>query len=137
MSYRKKANENVAIRNSLALVEKGVSHFDSRFTLRALRSISTLRKRFSYKVIRDAIHALYPPSHQSARYLLRAAEQGSTGTINGYIAEDGEDAMMVDTPFSQKGRVGKVVIPEVEIYISVLIQVCSLCHLPSSGDHLN
>ena len=122
-----KSNVIVAIRNSFALVERGVSHFDTRFTLRALRSISSLRKRFSYKVIRDAILAVYPPSHQSARYLLRAAAQGSSSTTNGHTAdsEDGENAMMVDTSVNQKGHTGKDIVPEVEIYISVLIQVCS------------
>ena len=107
-------------------MERGVSQFDTRFTLRALRSISSLRKRLSYKVIRDAIIAAYPSNHPTAKALMRTAEQGLDDTANGHKAdsEGGEDAMMIDTPSNQKGRAGKEAIPEVEIFISVLIQVC-------------
>ena len=61
---------------------------------------------------------------------MRTAEQGALGTANGHKAdsESGEDAMMVDTPPNQKGRAGKEVIPEVEIYICVLIQARSYKH---------
>lgn len=78
-------------------------------------------------MIRDAILAVYPPSHQSAKYLLRTAEEGANGKINGHAAEaeGGDDAMIVDTSPNQKGRTGKDVVAEVEIYICVLIQVCS------------
>lgn len=79
-------------------------------------------------MIRDAILAVYPLNHQSARYLLRIAEEGANSKTNGHAAEaeDGEDAMIVDTSSNQKGRAGKDVVAEVEIYICVIIQVCSV-----------
>ena len=103
-----------------------MSQFDSRFTLRALRSISTLRKCLSGKVIRDATLAIYSPGNIVAKSLIRIVERGSSNNVNGVPKnmDSGEDALIADVPVNQKGRTGKELIPETQVYISILIQVC-------------
>jgi len=62
----------IDIRNNFSLLERAVAQFDARFTLRALRSISSLRKRLSGEVISEAIISTYPPNNPTARTLIRA-----------------------------------------------------------------
>src|SRR6185436_4120256 len=60
------------ILSNFSLLEKAVAQFDTRFTLRALRSISSLRKKLDGRILCQAILVTYPPSNSSAKVLLEA-----------------------------------------------------------------
>ncbi|KAI9685347.1 MAG: 26S proteasome non-ATPase regulatory subunit [Bogoriella megaspora] len=96
---------------NLSLLDKAVAQFDSRFALRALRSISLLRKRQSSKVLRRAISAVYASDNAIARKLSSVIE---------------EDASMDESPAPEppkRSKSSKEPIPEIEVYLSILIQV--------------
>lgn len=110
------------IKANFPLLERAVAHFDARFSLRALRSISSLRKRLTRGALAQVIAEVYPSSNPVADTLLAAIgnEDESEGSH--------EMAMDVDTetrPQSgpSKPAASKEVLPEVEIYLSILVQV--------------
>lgn len=103
------------IRSNFTLLERAVAQFDSRFTLRALRSISSLRKRLTDRVICSVIVLTYTPSNPTARILIEG------------LGMDGEAIQSVASQYkeeiaSNKGNT-KEVIPEIDVYIAILIQV--------------
>ncbi|OCK85155.1 hypothetical protein K432DRAFT_318794 [Lepidopterella palustris CBS 459.81] len=103
------------IRSNFSLLERAVAQFDTRFTLRALRSISSLRKRLTDRVLCSVIVLTYAPSNPTARFLIEATGldgQAITGIVAQLKAE-------VD---KSKGLL-KEVIPEIDVYIGILIQV--------------
>ncbi|KAF2195286.1 hypothetical protein K469DRAFT_649046 [Zopfia rhizophila CBS 207.26] len=103
------------IRGNFALLERAVAQFDARFTLRALRSISSLRKRLTDRVICSVIVLTYSPSNPTARVLIEAT--GMDGkAIQSVVAQFKEEIQ------SNKGNT-KEVIPEIDVYIAILIQV--------------
>jgi hypothetical protein len=103
------------IRTSFVLLERAVAQFDTRFTLRALRSISSLRKRLTDRVLCSVIVLTYSPSNATARVLIEAI--GMDGkTIQGVVAQYKEEIAQ------NKGN-AKEPIPEIDVYIAILIQV--------------
>ena len=82
------------LKTNFQLLERAVAQFDTRFTLRALRSISSLRKTLADTKIAQL------DLKKSAAEVLSSAEKELSG------AESKKD-----------------VVPEVRIYIGVLIQV--------------
>lgn len=105
------------IRGNFTLLERAVAQFDSRFTLRALRSISSLRKRLTDRVLCSVIVLTYSPSNATARVLIEA------------IGMDGEVIQSVVSQYKEeiqqnKGST-KEPIPEIDVYIAILIQVCA------------
>lgn len=50
------------IKTNVTLIERAVSTFEPRFTLRVLRTLAALRKRLNSKVLAEAIEVVYPPS---------------------------------------------------------------------------
>ncbi|KAF2711742.1 hypothetical protein K504DRAFT_465481 [Pleomassaria siparia CBS 279.74] len=103
------------IRASFILLERAVAQFDTRFTLRALRSISSLRKRLTDRVLCSVIVLTYSPSNTTARVLIEAI--GMDGkTIQGVVAQYKEEIAL------NKGN-PKEPIPEIDVYIAILIQV--------------
>lgn len=105
------------IRSNFTLLERAVAQFDSRFTLRALRSISSLRKRLTDRVVCTVIVLTYSPSNATGRVLMEA------------VGMDGEAIKSVVSQYKEeiqhnKGST-KEPIPEIDVYIAILIQVCS------------
>ena len=49
----------VAIKNNVALIDRGVSTLEPRFTHRVLRTLTALRKRLDDTVLRNAVEAIY------------------------------------------------------------------------------
>ena len=105
--------------NNFALITQAVDAFDPRFTLRALRSISTIRKASGLgHGLAVAIRTAFPSPKNNARRVLedmlpvQYSQQQSNGngsaTTNGKDAKDGES----DTQ-----------IAEVWAYLGVLMQV--------------
>jgi 26S proteasome regulatory subunit N3 len=99
-----------------------VALFDARFSLRALRSISSIRKRLSADVLAQAISETYPASNPIAKGLLVAIGKE-------YIshARPASSEMEIDGDSKAAKLVNKKelkdVIPEIDIYLGILVQV--------------
>ncbi|CAN9247544.1 unnamed protein product [Alternaria alternata] len=103
------------IRGNFVLLERAVAQFDTRFTLRALRSISSLRKRLTDRVLCSVIILTYSPNNATARNFIE------------YIGMDGEAIQSVVSQYKEEVQLNKnntkEPLPEVDIYIAILIQV--------------
>ncbi|CAO2654506.1 Nn.00g112390.m01.CDS01 [Neocucurbitaria sp. VM-36] len=103
------------IRGNFTLLERAVAQFDSRFTLRALRSISSLRKRLTDRVLCSVIILTYSPNNATARTFIE------------YIGMDGEAIQSVVAQYKEEVQLNKnntkEPLPEVDVYIAILIQV--------------
>jgi 26S proteasome regulatory subunit N3 len=101
------------IKTNFTLLERAVAHFDPRFTLRVLRSISSMRKYITPEVLAEVIVDTYQASSPAAVFLL--------GAINQPSAFENAPAMEVD---SEKVKAApKEVLPEVDTYLSILVQI--------------
>ncbi|OAL44884.1 26S proteasome non-ATPase-like protein regulatory subunit 3 [Pyrenochaeta sp. DS3sAY3a] len=103
------------IRGNFVLLERAVAQFDSRFTLRALRSISSLRKRLTDRVLCSVIILTYSPNNATARTFIE------------YIGMDGEAIQSVVSQYKEEVQLNKnntkEPLPEIDVYIAILIQV--------------
>ncbi|RJE23194.1 hypothetical protein PHISCL_04447 [Aspergillus sclerotialis] len=104
------------IKTNFSLLERAVSHFDPRFTLRVLRSISSMRKHITSDVLAQVIVETYPASSLTASFLLQAIDQ--PGAFESALASS---QMEVD---SEKNKASsKEILPEVDTYLSILVQI--------------
>ncbi|KAI9035439.1 proteasome regulatory particle lid subunit RPN3 [Aspergillus affinis] len=103
------------IKTNFSLLERAVAHFDPRFTLRVLRSISSMRKHITSDVLAEIIVETYPSSNSTASFLLEAIDQaGAFGSAdNSKMAVDSEKTK--STP--------KEILPEIDTYLSILVQI--------------
>ncbi|KAJ6287191.1 26s proteasome non-atpase regulatory subunit 3 [Bipolaris maydis] len=103
------------IRSNFVLLERAVAQFDTRFTLRALRSISSLRKRLTDRVLCSVVILTYSPNNATARTFIE------------YIGMDGEAIQSVVSQYKEEVQLNKnstkEPLPEVDVYIAILIQV--------------
>ncbi|KAI1136490.1 proteasome regulatory subunit C-terminal-domain-containing protein [Hypoxylon sp. FL0543] len=114
------------IRSNFALLDRAVALFDARFTLRALRSISSLRKRISPEILAQVIAETFSPTSSSAnvaKQLLVAVgkEDIPLGRQSGAEMEIDSEPKAPAKNGSKKD--GKEVIPEIDIFLSILVQV--------------
>ncbi|KAJ5738327.1 hypothetical protein N7493_001482 [Penicillium malachiteum] len=104
------------INANLTLLDRAVTHFDPRFTLRVLRSISSMRKYISPEVLAAVIVDIYPTCNSTASFLLEAIDQA--GAFEDLLASSKMD---VD---SDKNKAAvKEILPEVDVYLSILVQI--------------
>ncbi|KAJ5162371.1 hypothetical protein N7492_007763 [Penicillium capsulatum] len=104
------------IKTNFTLLDRAVAHFDPRFTLRVLRSISSMRKHITLEVLAEVIVETYPASSSTASFLLEAIGQPSA-----YESSLASSKMDVD---SEKNKTSpKEVLPEVDAYLSILVQI--------------
>ena len=113
------------IKSNFPLLDRAVALFDLRFSLRALRSVSLLRKRLTPDVIAQAIVETFPATVVSgnvAKNLLIAIGRESMplGRAVGQEMEIDSDSKPAKN--GQKKEV-KEIIPEVDIFLGILIQV--------------
>ncbi|OQD76948.1 hypothetical protein PENDEC_c003G00486 [Penicillium decumbens] len=106
------------IKTNFTLLDRAVAHFDPRFTLRVLRSISSMRKYITPEVLAEVITETYSPSNSTAFFLLEAL--GQAGAF-----ENATSNMEVD---SEKKAAQKEVLPEVDVYLSILVQIYLFDH---------
>ncbi|KAL4786438.1 isoprenoid synthase domain-containing protein [Aspergillus varians] len=104
------------IKTNFTLLERAVAHFDPRFTLRALRSISSMRKQITSDVLAEVIVDAYPKTSTSASFLLGAIDQA--GAFNNV---ETSSKMEVDTDKTKPSS--KEVLPEIDAYLSILVQI--------------
>ena len=103
------------VKANCALLERAVSHFDPRFTLRVLRSIPSMRQHLTADVLAQIIIDAYPTPTPTARSLLSAIKD-----------EDSFPEDEVDEWHKKEGPTqgkAKDVLPEIDIYLSILVQV--------------
>ncbi|KAL2365405.1 hypothetical protein RJZ56_001649 [Blastomyces dermatitidis] len=109
-----------AIKSNFTLLERAVTHFDPRFTLRVLRSISSMRKQLSADLLAQAIVETYQPTDSTASFLL-----APIGKQSAFADAAADSSMDIDgeskTP--GKGSATHDVLPEIDIYLSILIQI--------------
>ncbi|KAL4930227.1 proteasome regulatory particle lid subunit RPN3 [Aspergillus undulatus] len=104
------------IKTNFTLLERAVAHFDPRFTLRVLRSISSMRKYIAPDVLADVIVNAYPKSSSTASFLLGAIDQA-----NAFDSVAASSKMGVDADKAKPAL--KDVLPEIDTYLSILVQV--------------
>ncbi|RPB11208.1 hypothetical protein P167DRAFT_524696 [Morchella conica CCBAS932] len=98
------------IKDNFTLLERAVTLFDARFTLRVLRTISSLRRRLTPEILAKVIKETYPAEHPSVRRL------------EAVIKYDGAMEVESTEVTSKEGASGNV-LPEVDIYIHLLAQI--------------
>ncbi|KAI1916092.1 26S proteasome non-ATPase regulatory subunit [Ophidiomyces ophidiicola] len=109
------------IKNNFVLLDRAVTHFDPRFTLRVLRSISSLRKQLSISLLSQIIIETYHRSDSRALFLLKALGKEDAFQKND---TDPDISMDIDSVSkNSKSDTPKEVIPEIDIYLSILVQI--------------
>jgi 26S proteasome regulatory subunit N3 len=107
---------------NFTLLDRAVSQFDARFTLRVLRSMSSVRKHLSPDLLAQVITETYFSSSSTAKTLLAALGKEHTS----FKGPDSDAE--VDDEDTAKGRPtspgkSKDVLPEVDFYLSILVQI--------------
>ncbi|KAF2402253.1 hypothetical protein EJ06DRAFT_528363 [Trichodelitschia bisporula] len=110
---------STVIEKNIDNLSRAVTQFDARFTLRALRAISTVRKNLDANSIAESILQTFLPNNEdTARFLLEGVG-ASSDSIPTFLKKS--DAQM-STLQTQQGHRGDV-LPEAEVYLGILIQV--------------
>ncbi|KAI9892606.1 MAG: 26S proteasome non-ATPase regulatory subunit [Vezdaea aestivalis] len=109
------------IKGNFALLERAVAQFDARFSLRVLRSISSIRKRLSAEVIAKVVTERYVPSSRFAQTLLAVVDKSNSfektpATVEMEIDSENKSSAQSKTP-------PVILLPEIDIYLSILVQV--------------
>ncbi|GKZ71692.1 26S proteasome non-ATPase regulatory subunit [Aspergillus niger] len=104
------------IKTNFTLLERAVTHFDPRFTLRVLRSISSMRKHITGDVLAEVIEETYSSSSVTASFLLNALDQA--GALGG-----AQSSAKMEIESEKTKTAPKETLPEVDIYMSILVQI--------------
>lgn len=111
------------ITSNFPLLERAVTLFDARFTLRALRSISSIRKRLTPDILAQVITETYPSTSPVAKSLLVAIDREHAS-----FSKPASTEMETDTESKSKKKEQKEVIPEIEVFLGILTQIYYLDH---------
>ncbi|KAL8882827.1 MAG: hypothetical protein Q9198_000241 [Flavoplaca austrocitrina] len=109
------------IKANYSLLERAVTHFDARFTLRVLRSISSIRQHLSSDLLAQVFTETYPASNSTARALLAAIGKEQASSDSPATSSD-----MDLNPPKDKARstaAAKEILPEVDFYLGILVQI--------------
>ncbi|KAK2753824.1 26S proteasome non-ATPase regulatory subunit [Onygenales sp. PD_40] len=106
------------IKSNFTLLERAVTHFDPRFTLRVLRSISSMRKQLSADLLAQVIVETYQPSDSTASFLL-----GAIGKESAFSDAGPNSSMDVDGESKTPKGAAREILPEVDTYLSILVQI--------------
>jgi 26S proteasome regulatory subunit N3 len=116
----------IDIKSNFALLDRAVALFDARFSLRALRSISSLRKRINPDILAQVIAESFPatsPPANVAKQLLAAINKEDVPLGR----QSGGPEMEIDSEpkkkDSKKDKDVKDLIPEIDIFLGILVQV--------------
>ncbi|KIW28211.1 uncharacterized protein PV07_07891 [Cladophialophora immunda] len=105
------------IKANLPLLERAVSQFDPRFSLRVLRSIPSIRKHLSAYVIASVVTSTYATPTATAMSLLSAVKDDPS-----FPTQQVEEWHGKRDSVHQKNS-HKEVLPEIDVYLSILVQV--------------
>ncbi|KAH8661525.1 proteasome regulatory subunit C-terminal-domain-containing protein [Tricladium varicosporioides] len=109
------------IKGNFPLLERAVTLFDARFSLRALRSISSIRKRLTPDILAQVITETYPSTSPAAKSLLVAVDREHalfTRPVSTEMEIDGESKAS-----KSPKKEAKDIIPEIDIFLGILIQI--------------
>ena len=108
------------IKANFSLLERAVAQFDARFTLRVLRSISSVRKHLSPDLLAQIITETYNSSSPVAKTLLAALDMADAS----FESAESTSEMDVDGQAKDKTPAkSKEILPEVDTYLSILVQI--------------
>ena len=121
------ANHSIPdVKANFALLERAVAQFDARFTLRVLRSISSIRKHLSQDLLTQVITETYNSTSYVAKTLLAALGKEDAS----FKSPEASSEMEIDTQAKDKSQnTGKTtttpkdILPEVDTYLSILVQI--------------
>ncbi|KAH0550967.1 hypothetical protein GP486_007666, partial [Trichoglossum hirsutum] len=105
------------IKSNFVLLERAVAQFDARFTLRVLRSISSVRKRLTPAILANVITDTFPLSNPTAQTLLAAL--GREGASSDMEIDGGVHTQ----PQPKSPSMSKDILPEIDVYLSILVQI--------------
>ncbi|KAI9731069.1 MAG: 26S proteasome non-ATPase regulatory subunit [Claussenomyces sp. TS43310] len=107
------------IKANFSLLERAVALFDARFTLRALRSISSIRKRLTSDILAQVIADTYPATNDSAKILLAALDRDHRAFSKPISSEMDVESTLKNGAKKEP----KEIIPEIGIFLGVLTQI--------------
>ncbi|KAK4653713.1 26S proteasome non-ATPase regulatory subunit [Podospora pseudocomata] len=122
----------VDIKSNFALLDRAVALFDARFTLRALRSVSSIRKRLTGDILARVVAETYMASSSGAEIavgLLKAIGReevqlgGKVGGGGGEMEIDSEPTTKAGSGKNGVKKEQKEVIPEIGVFLGILTQV--------------
>ncbi len=102
-----------------------MAQFDARFTLRVLRSISSVRKHLSPDLLTQLIIETYTSTSPVAKTLLAALGKENAS----FESSDDNLEMEIDGQTKDKTQAGKTssspkeILPEIDTYLSILVQI--------------
>ncbi|TGZ83961.1 hypothetical protein EX30DRAFT_338539 [Ascodesmis nigricans] len=97
------------IKGAQTLLERAATLFDARYTLRVLRSISSLRRKITPEILAQIVNDYYPTGQESAEYILSTIGQS-------------DSRMEIDNNNDGSKRPTEV-LPEYDVYLHLLVQV--------------
>ncbi|KAK0113909.1 26S proteasome non-ATPase regulatory subunit [Cadophora gregata f. sp. sojae] len=107
------------IKSNFPLLERAVTLFDARFSLRALRSISSIRKRLTPDILAQVITETYPSTSPAAKSLLVAIDRE-----NATFTKPVSSEMELDSESKKSAKKEqKEILPEVDIFLGILTQI--------------
>ncbi|KAL1843579.1 hypothetical protein VTJ49DRAFT_862 [Mycothermus thermophilus] len=114
------------IKSDFAHLDRAVALFDARFTLRALRSISSIRKRLTPDILAQVIAETYTPSSAGAPFAKQMLQ--AIGRPDVSLGRQPGQEMEIDSEPKAAGKNGakketKEAIPEVDVFLGILTQV--------------
>ncbi|KAL8930381.1 MAG: hypothetical protein Q9172_000090 [Xanthocarpia lactea] len=109
------------IKANYALLERAVTHFDARFTLRVLRSISSIRKHLSPDLLAQVITETYPATNSTAKALLAAI--GKEDASFDSIATSPPMDLDLQKDKAKSAPTARDILPEVDVYLAILVQI--------------
>ncbi|PSR80993.1 proteasome regulatory subunit C-terminal-domain-containing protein [Coniella lustricola] len=114
------------IKSNFALLDRAVALFDARFTLRALRSVSSIRQRLTPDILAQVIAETFPASSTSgdaAKHLLTALDRGNTTLGRQSSTESESETEAKASAKNGNKKEAKDIIPEIDIFLGILVQV--------------
>lgn len=115
----------IEIKSNFALLDRAVALFDARFSLRALRSISIIRKRLTPDILAQVIAETFPVTAASgnvAKKLLAAINREKVQLKAANEMEIDSDTSKT-TPKNGAKKESKEIIPEIDVFLGILVQV--------------
>lgn len=113
------------IKANIALIEKAVWSLEPRFTLRVLRSFTSLRKKLDDVILREAIQDAYPSGCDTRCMLFFGCSNTSVDSsvraaLLSWLPEAlAKETMDIDDVSTAKSSIDPV--PEVQIYLQLLL----------------
>ena len=116
---------SIDIKANFSLLERAVAQFDARFTLRVLRSISSVRKHLSPDLLAQVITETYTSTNPVAKTLLAAlGRENASFESSEDVSEMEIDGLTKDkAQASKQNMASKDILPEVDTYLSILVQI--------------